>query len=92
MSTRKKIKDVRFRLLKTDASFFSNDDLTDNIVPGLDSEVTNIFKAIDGIFFDEQSDGTANLVEEKKYYNEPAEYSRQQGFNLTISNPGKDVG
>jgi len=49
------------------------------------------YPGIDGIFFDEQSDGTADLGAEQAYYKEVAEYSRQQGFDITVSNPGVDV-
>lgn len=49
------------------------------------------YPGIEGIFFDEQSDGTTDLNAEQDYYNSLAEYSRLNGFNITVSNPGKDV-
>lgn len=46
------------------------------------------YPEISGIFFDEQSDGTTDLSAELAYYGEVAEYARQNGFDITITNPG----
>jgi len=51
----------------------------------------SLYPEIQGIFFDEQSDGTTDLAAELAYYKEVAEYTRQAGFNITVSNPGTNV-
>lgn len=51
----------------------------------------SLYPGINGIFFDEQSDGTTNLATEQAYYREAAEHSRLIGLDITVSNPGKEV-
>jgi len=46
------------------------------------------YPSIEGIFFDEQSDGTTDLAAEIQYYKDVADYSRSLGFMITVSNPG----
>ena len=46
------------------------------------------YPGIEGVFFDEQSDGTTDLAAELAYYREVADYSRSIGFMITVSNPG----
>jgi hypothetical protein len=46
------------------------------------------YPELQGIFFDEQSDGTTDLAAELAYYKEVADYSRLVGFGITVSNPG----
>lgn len=50
-----------------------------------------LYPEIDGIFFDEQSNGTSDLVAEFAFYKEVAEYARLKGLDITVSNPGSNV-
>ena len=49
------------------------------------------YPKVSGILFDQQSDGTTDLAAEQAYYKEVAQYSRKAGFDITVSNPGKNV-
>jgi len=51
----------------------------------------SLYPEISGIFFDEQSDGTTNLSEELAYYLEVADYAREVGLGITVSNPGYNL-
>ena len=62
-----------------------------SVVKGIIDDWKTYYPEIDGIFFDEQSDGTTDLPTEIAYYQEVADYAREVGFWLTVSNPGTFV-
>jgi hypothetical protein len=45
------------------------------------------YAAVQGIFFDEQS----NKVGDEQFYRDVSQYAKAQGFTLTVGNPGSDV-